>query len=115
MRYMKPEEFACNCCGVNGTTQELMNRIDEARGIAGIPFRIHSGWRCDQHNEAIGSTSTVHPDGVAADIHTPDSRSRLKVVDALIQAGFNRIGIGKDFVHGDLSQDKSSFVMWTYY
>ena len=115
MKYMKPQEFACKCCGVYGTQQSVMERFDEAREIAGVPFVVTSGYRCEKKQEAIGSKSSVHPDGWAADISAPDSRTRFRIVDALMQVGFNRIGIGKDFVHGDLDPSKAEFVIWTYY
>ena len=57
LRYFKPSEFICKCgCGA-GTEEMLrdfMIRLENAREIAGIPFRISSGFRCAKHNKFIG-------------------------------------------------------------
>ena len=51
--------------------------------------------------------------GVACDIHCVDSHSRQIIVNALIQAGFTRIGIAKTFVHADTDQFKND-ALWLY-
>jgi len=90
--------------------------LDTARDIAGITFNINSGFRCPRHNKEVGGSPTSsHLKGLAADIKADTSRKRYLVVKALIQTGFNRIGIGKNFIHVDLDLDKTDNLMWTYY
>ena len=52
--------------------------------------------------------------GYAADIAAPDSRTKFIIIDSLLKAGFNRIGVGKTFIHCDNDPDKSPDVIWTY-
>ena len=52
----------------------------------------------------------------AADISTIDSVTRFKVLQALLEVGFVRIGIGESFIHCDTdTENKSPEVCWTYY
>ena len=95
--------------------------LDDARGIAGISFRITSGYRTPAHNAKVGGVSpsnnskgSSHLYGYAADIAASDSRSKFIIVDSLLKAGFNRIGVGKTFIHVDNDPDKSPDVIWTY-
>lgn len=95
--------------------------LDDARGIAGIPFTITSGFRTPSHNAYVGgvqpslqSKGSSHLFGYAADIAAPTSRQKYVIVDALIKAGFNRIGIGNSFIHVDNDPDKDPDVIWTY-
>jgi len=91
---------------------EFLEKLDAAREIAGIPFVISSGYRCPKHNKEVGSTATNHPLGVASDIRCTDGPSRFKIIAALIQAGFTRIGVAKTFIHCDTNTLPSS--IWFY-
>ena len=112
MKNFKIEEFNCKCCGGNKMKPDFLEKLDNARDIAGIPFGISSGYRCPRHNKEIGSTATNHPLGVAADIRCTDGSSRFKIISALIQAGFTRIGVAKSFIHCDTNNLPSS--IWFY-
>ena len=120
LTHFKPESdpklFACPCgCG-KGPTNELLYRLDECREFAGVPFIVTSGPRCPAYNDKIkGAKYSAHMDGDAADIAAPDSRTRFKIVQAAFEAGFNRIGIGRDFVHLDVSDTNAQDVIFTYY
>jgi uncharacterized protein YcbK (DUF882 family) len=94
---------------------EFMSLIDDARGIAGIPFRITSGYRTPSHNRIVGGVDdSSHVKGCAADIYVPDNRHRWLILDALIKVGFNRIGIANSFIHVDNDAEKTQNVIWTY-
>lgn len=94
---------------------DFLNKLDEAREIANIPFIINSAYRSPEHNAKIGGKpNSSHIKGLAVDIKCTDSRTRFIVLNALINAGFNRIGIADTFIHVDLDLDKSSKVIWTY-
>lgn len=89
--------------------------LDQARGLAGVPFVINSGYRTRQHNRAVGGKgNSSHLMGYAADIDCRDSRSRSQILTALISAGFHRIGIASTFIHVDNDPGKVPRVIWTY-
>lgn len=90
----------------------FLDRLDEARNLAGVPFVITSGYRCPTHNRAVGSTSDNHTKGIAADIRCVDSNTRYKIVSGLIKLGFSRIGLHKRFVHVDMNDRLDA--IWFY-
>jgi uncharacterized protein YcbK (DUF882 family) len=92
----------------------FLHKLDKARSIAGLPFKINSAYRSPEHPLSIKNPSSSHIKGLAVDISAKDSRTRFIIVDALIKAGFNRIGIADTFIHVDMDLDKSNKVIWTY-
>lgn len=92
----------------------FLHKLDKARSIANMPFIINSAYRSPEHPLSIKNPSSSHIKGLAVDIKCTDSRTRFIIVDALIKAGFNRIGIADSFIHVDLDLDKSNKVIWTY-
>lgn len=111
-KYFKPSEII-------GLKPELVALLDKARGISGVPFSITSGLRTPSQNASAGGVeNSAHLLGKAVDIHCPSSVNRLKMVKALLEVGFKRIGIGKDFIHADIGNSSDNLpedVMWTYY
>lgn len=115
MKYFKLKEFACPCCKKADMDLEFLDMIDEARGLAKKPFKINSGYRCKEWNLKVGGrVGSSHVKGYAADIHCADSRSRALIIDAVAHAGFNRIGIAKNFIHIDNDPKKDKVVIWLY-
>lgn len=117
MKYFKLSEFdSPDEPGSGNRMQETTLRmLDDARSIAGIPFRINSGFRSKSHNAYIGGSKySSHCYGYAVDIHCTDSRSRSILIDSLRKAGFNRFGIGDTFVHVDNDPEKDANVIWLY-
>jgi len=117
MRYFKLKEF--DSPDVKGSGQlmdsTLLSMLDEARHIANIPFKITSGYRTKERNKKVGGVkNSSHTKGLAVDIKCVDSRSRFIIINALEQVGFNRIGIGKTFIHTDIDIDKPKNVYWVY-
>ena len=95
--------------------QEFLLKLDRAREVAQIPFKINSAWRSKEKNQAVGGKpNSSHLKGLAVDISVTDSRSRFIVLKALIEVGFNRIGVAKTFIHVDDSKDKDPEVVWVY-
>ena len=92
----------------------FLHKLDKARSIAGLPFKINSAYRSPEHPLSIKNPSSSHIKGLAVDISAKDSRTRFIIVDALIKAGFNIIGIADTFIHVDMDLDKSNKVIWTY-
>jgi zinc D-Ala-D-Ala carboxypeptidase len=98
----------------------FLQMLDDARGIAGIPFRITSGYRTPSHNAYVGgvqpslkSKGSSHLFGYAADIACNNSADREVILNSLIRAGFRRIGIANGFIHVDNDPDKNAAV-WLY-
>jgi hypothetical protein len=115
LTFFDHSEFACPCCGENRMDSVYLMTLDRARGNAGIPFVVTSGYRCEAHNAAVGGVpGSAHTKGLAADIATPDSRSRFLIVSALIAQGITRIGIADNMIHSDMDSSKPAPVIWTY-
>jgi len=106
--------------GIN-MDNKFLEMLDDAREIAGIPFKINSGYRTENHNAKVGgklktstSKGSSHMYGLAVDIACSASLDRFTIIDALLEAGFNRLGIAKSFIHVDSDPDKAPYVIWTY-
>ena len=117
MKYFEYEEF--DSPDVQGSGQlmdpKLLEMIDEVREIYGKPIRINSGYRTEAHNRKVGGVdSSSHIKGLAIDVSCTKSDDRFKMLTALIEVGFNRIGIAGSFIHVDIDKDKSQNVIWTY-
>ena len=98
----------------------FLQMLDDARGIAGIPFNVNSGFRTPSHNAYVGgkqpslkSKGSSHLYGYAADIACNNSADREVILNSLIRAGFRRIGIAKTFIHCDNDPDKNPAI-WLY-
>ena len=95
--------------------EEFLQRLDEAREYAGIPFIINSAWRSEEDNKRVGGKpNSSHLKGLAVDIKATNSRQRGLILDALRSVGFSRIGVAKTFIHVDLDFDKDQDVTWLY-
>lgn len=114
MRHVTAKEFECPCCDENLIDMRLVNRLNTVRDRASTPVVINSGYRCPEHNRAVGSTipDSAHVKGLAADISTPGSSDRFKILGALIHNGFTRIGVYKTFIHCDIDETKPQGVIW---
>lgn len=116
MKYFKIEEFKCKCgCGRAEMMPSTLEKLDEARELAKVPFKITSGYRCNAHNARVGGKSEgAHTSGYAIDIEASTSPTRLAIVKALLEVGFSRIGIANGFIHADDDPTKPQKVMWVY-
>ena len=122
MKYFKLSEFDSPDQKGSGSKMNgaFLDKLDNARNIAGVPFKITSGFRTQEHHEAIYQklgkkpTRSAHLTGHAADIATGDSVQKYKIIAALIKAGFNRLGIAENFIHVDDSPDHTPNCIWTY-
>ena len=100
-------------------SDELISLLDHARDLAGVPFKITSGYRVEADIYRLKkagykvSAKSSHLKGLAADIAC-DNSTRYNILDSLMKVGFNRIGIGSTFIHVDIDPDKPPFTIWTY-
>ena len=119
LKYFKLSEFDDAPGTGKNMKKDFLKKLDKARDIAKIPFKITSGFRTPQHNERLrkqgykASANSSHLKGCAADIYCKDSGTRQKIVKGLIMAGFTRIGIADSFIHCDTDQDKNDAI-WLY-
>ena len=123
LKYFTLDEFDCPTLPNSGVNMDsdFLQKLEAARELAGIPFKINSGYRTREHHNAIYKklgkepTKSAHLIGKAADIHCTDSRSRFIIISSLLKAGFNRIGIASTFIHTDSAETgKTQQVIWTY-
>jgi len=114
LKYFKLSEFDDAPGTGKNMKKEFLTKLDKARAIANVPFKITSGYRSKETNKRVKGVSTSsHLKGLAADISCKDSSTRQKIVNSLIQAGFTRIGIADTFIHCDTDKDKQDAI-WLY-
>lgn len=116
-KYFSESEFKrCTpSCSLQDMQQATMSKFDTAREIAGIPFVINSSFRSIEWEKKKGRAGTsAHTLGRAIDIRCNSDRNRFLIVDALVKAGFKRIGIAKTFIHADDSPGHSQQIIWLY-
>jgi zinc D-Ala-D-Ala carboxypeptidase len=117
MKYFKLSEFDSPDMVGSGEAmdKEFLSKLDQARSLCDIPFRITSGYRSKAHNLKVGGVSnSSHIKGLAADIACTNSAARHIIVSALLKVGLNRIGIADTFIHVDRDPSKVANVIWTY-
>ena len=92
-----------------------LSRLDHAREIAETPFKLSSAFRSIAHEKAMNRPGTsAHTTGHAVDIVCVTSSQRWRIVSALLQAGFTRIGIASTFIHADDDPAKPQNLIWLY-
>ena len=122
LKYFSLREFDSPDLEKSGTNMDVsfLAKLENAREKAGIPFKINSGFRTEEHNEKVGgkqktesSKGSSHLYGYAADIAAKSGVERWKIVKSLIDSGFSRIKNEKTFIHVDSDPDKPSAI-WSY-
>ena len=116
MKHFFKHEFACECCKIEMMDEMFLQKLDVARDLAGVKFKIRSGFRCIRHDLKVrkGKPGGSHPKGITADIETLNSHNRYIILISLLKVEFNRIGIAKDFIHVDDDTTKIKEVCWLY-
>ncbi len=122
IKHFKPSEFTCKCQGLcdhpNAISPELVAKLDRIRDLIGMPLIISSGTRCERYNQQVGGkrgSAHVPREAVshAADIYCPDTGFRFAFLVAALPM-FNRIGMGKDFIHVDDDPQHPPNLIWVY-
>ena len=56
LNYFSLSEFDCHSLPDSGKNMDsnFLYKLDHARELAGIPFKITSGYRTKEHNEQVG-------------------------------------------------------------
>jgi len=113
---LQPHEFICKCgCGLLNMRYDHMEMLYQARVISGIPFLISSGSRCPAHNANVGGAfNSDHLGGYGTDVTVNASRTRFIILGNFLRVGFNRIGIGRNFLHAGNDPANPTRVTWLY-
>ena len=115
--YFKTSEFDSPDLPGSGENMqvEFMLALDDARRIAGIPFKVTSGYRTPQRNLDVGGVrNSAHTRGWAADIAAPTLVQAMRIITAGWEAGIRRFGIypKRGFIHMDMDPRKPAPVFW---
>jgi len=119
--FFTANELTCNCgCGEELMKGPFMQKVIGIRRFAPFKFLVFSAYRCPTYNDTVSSTGIAgpHTTGRAIDITVGNSWQRNWLVAQAIKAGFNRIGVGRNFIHLDdltISDGFPEDVMWHYY
>ena len=117
LKHFKITEFDSPDAPGSGVKMQskFLQMLDNARSIAGVPFKVNSGYRTEAHNKKVGGVAdSSHVQGWAADIAATSGTHKFNIVNALLKAGFTRIGIASGFIHCDCDPNKPDLVIWTY-
>jgi hypothetical protein len=116
-KYFKISEFDDPTLPGSGdrVSSKLIMLLNQIREKCDFPFFITSGYRTEAHNRDVGGGQySEHLDGLAVDISAPGSRQKFAIVQAALEFGINRIGIGANFVHLGIDESKVRNVIWIY-
>ena len=103
------------CGGKCDIKPALLEVLESIREFSGVPIQITSGYRCTAHNAAVGGKpNSAHLLGEAADFWVSGDKDRFKFLEAAFVYGPLRIGVGKDFIHVDVSHTLPTEVCWLY-
>ena len=110
--HFNSKEFECPCdkCTEQIISDKLLERLEKVRTEYGKAIKVNSGYRCPDHNKAVGGKeNSSHMAGLAADISP--SLLTLDELDLLYEICYNifdNIGDGrsKKFIHVDVREPK---------
>jgi len=95
---------------------DLVQRLQAIRYLYLQPIIVISGVRTPAYNSRIGGVEgSSHVQGLAVDIHVPNSIDRFLLIRYALKVGFNRIGINKTTLHLDIDESKPQNVIWHYF
>lgn len=96
---------------------QLLDTLHALEVEMGFELTITSGQRSQEHNGAVGgvpdSEHTYQP-AQGADVLCKQGVTRYKMLQWLLKHGVTRIGIGKEFIHIGIAEDKPQYVAWLY-
>lgn len=117
-KYFKEAEFK-RCtppCSLQDMKQSTMDKADKLRELCGFPLVVTCAYRSREWDLAKGrSGNGAHPHRQGLDFACTDSAKRFAIIKNAPIAGFNRVGIAKNFIHVDDDETLPQNVMWHYY
>lgn len=115
-----PEEFACQHCGKQGISLDLVSKLQQLRTRVDMPLKISSGYRCNDHPiEKKKKVKGTHNKGLAADILCSGADAH-KILCAATELNFSGIGVNmkgdhkQRFIHLDISKANNRPTVWSY-
>lgn len=117
--HFSESEFRCKCgkCTMPEISKELLKVLEETRTHFGGKVVIVSGYRCHEHNVAVGgATNSQHCLGIAADIQVTNDTGIYvpprHVAKWLDEEYPDKYGIGryKSWTHIDVRPKKARWV-----
>jgi uncharacterized protein YcbK (DUF882 family) len=103
-KHFNLQEFQCRHCGVVKLHPQLVHRLQQLRDDLQTPITVTSGYRCPEHNRAVGGASkSQHLEGLAADVKAA-GYSPQEIADTAELYGFRGIGVYKTFTHLDMGE-----------
>jgi uncharacterized protein YcbK (DUF882 family) len=104
-------EFQCPHCKQLQIDMRLIKALEELRNKVSKPLKITSGYRCAEHNKAVGGAqASEHTKGQAADVACPPG---VRLDDFYQMAssikGITAIGVYPEerFLHVDVREKKA--------
>ncbi len=94
-------ELSCPCCGRIRVEPLLVRLLEELRAELGRPIRVTSGYRCPDHNRAVGGVPrSRHLEGRAVDLACPPGE-QARLIARARRIGFDQTiaYAGRGFVH----------------
>ena len=115
-KWFTEQELTCRCgCGDAEMKPRLMDKLDALRDAVKRPIKVNSAKRCVAHNEAVGGAqNSAHITGEAVDLSAVTAREKYELVTHALLLGFQRIGVGDNFVHMDVSMKLPHPALWSY-
>ena len=122
LKYFKHSEFDSPDLVGSGEKMDaaFLELLDKAREIAGIPFKINSGYRTKVYNLSLAKRGyqadrrSAHLKGKAADISATTTEQKRIILKALYEVGFRRFGIMGTAIHVDNDATKPTPAVWRY-
>ena len=105
-QHFNSSEFRCPCCGKLILDEELVKLLERFRKVIGCPVYIKSGYRCFEHNVAVGGAKhSYHLLGRAADIRVVN----IDRAKHYARQYFHGVGFYDNHIHVD---NRSGYAFW---
>ena len=97
----------------------LIDILTALENEIGFELTITSGYRTKEHNDdpkigGVKDSEHTYLPAEGVDVLCKQGVTRYRMLKWLLQRGIRRIGIGKDFIHIGIAEDKPEFVAWLY-
>ena len=113
-------EFACKHCGQEiQMNPKLIDFLTDVRKAINLPIRIHSGYRCPEHNKAVGGVpNSQHVLGEAADWSISGFTGKHLEQITLTYSKGRVNGRGRsdftNYIHTDCRENSIHLAKWCY-
>jgi len=113
MRFFKPDEFQMDGKVVfDKMNPAFLEKLDQCRELAGVPFIISSCWRSPSKNRKVGgAVGSLHLKGRAVDVICTLGATRARIMRAALGLGLS-VGVMQNALHLD---DREDQIVFHYY